>query len=178
MILAGVSLPLTATAQDTIPPGSWIRVTDESGGTITGELRSLPQDDRIALVVDGREHELRHDATARIELGIERSAGQGFLRGAGIGALIGGLGGAALVFAVEAVEEDKPCTDACIGTGAGALIVGVVLGAPAALIGGLIGASSPGYRWRDVTSEFHGLTGGITVHGPGRVELRLRWTGR
>jgi hypothetical protein len=74
----------------------------------------------------------------------KRSGGQGALRGAGLGLLIGGASGAIVGFASG---DDDPAQWFAFTAEEKALALGVVLGAGGALVGGIIGAISPGGRW-------------------------------
>jgi hypothetical protein len=141
-------------------PGTRVRITS-SDSRLTGKIVAASPDALIVSVKKGREPvTVARDAITRFELGHRRTSGKGALRGAGIGLLAGGVGGAALGVALDSPDDWFSGGELAAG---GA----IVFGGAGALIGALVGAASPGERWETVPT--HRVRVGLTPRiGRGR----------
>jgi hypothetical protein len=135
-----------------VAPGTRLRVWTENAqqrsrfDRTTGTLSSLT-DETLFLTV-GREGELwqiSRPSIARVETPESRSRGQAAVRAGGTGLLIGLVTGAAIGFLsgddhgyVAFSAKDK------------ALMFGVGLAVPSAIVGAVFGASRPGESWHQV----------------------------
>jgi hypothetical protein len=124
----------------------------------------------IAGVSGGRSVTLEFSSIERIERSLgERSRADAFVRGLGRGFLAGGVGGALL----GAATGDPGCTSwdmTCYSREEGALGFGVIFGAAGALIGGVLGMSSPGEQWQRVPVPARMA---VTPTGSGGAAVRL-----
>jgi len=126
-----------------------------SGVTAEYVLEAIGAD---SLTVLGRnDSELRQlafDQVQRIDMRVARSPGWGAIRGAAIGGAIGAVGGA--IYAVSTWDDvDVDCgpfDETCSAAASGLRFVGSVgiFGMSGMLIGGVVGAMSPGERWQSV----------------------------
>jgi hypothetical protein len=174
-LLLGVS-PLRAQDQFVPSPGDRIRVHRIGSPALTVSL-VLITPDSIRYAVDREQPEVQTIASqevARLEVSRgRRPAGQAFLRGAGLGLVLGGPLGGLLAGATY-----EPCQPrdvfSCIGDfGEGAQILGgVILGGLAGgAIGGLIGAAIPGERWEPVSLP---VQVAVSPAGAGTFTIALR----
>lgn len=113
----------------------------EDGLTVLGRNDSEPQ-------------HIAFEQVQRVDMRVARSPGAGALWGAAIGGGIAGAVGAVYAIAtwgdvdVECGPYDKECSD----TAAAARLIGAVgiFGMGGALVGGIVGAASPGGTWQPV----------------------------
>jgi len=143
----------TAAAQQMLQPvrsGDQVRIR---AGTISGEFTVVGYGEREMMLQAAPTEpvvEVPFASVTRLHVNRgARSSGAGLVRGAGRGLLIGGGIGAVTGFAsgddtgsfFVFTAEDK------------AMILGVLLGGAGAVVGGLVGAVSPGDRWERVDNR-------------------------
>lgn len=117
------------------------------GKQVVGQIVEM-DGDTLTIALHGRSIRLTvpRDAIARMDLSRgRRSAGERLFKGAGIGALVGGLGGALLG---QTGDKDSFCRGSC-----GALVGGIGFGALGVLVGAAGGLASEGERWEQVPAR-------------------------
>jgi hypothetical protein len=138
---------------DPVAPGTRLRVWTENApqqrprfDRTTGTLSSLT-DETLFLTVgkEGQLWQISRPSIARVETPERRSRGQAAVRAGGTGLLIGLMTGAAIGF-LSGDDDDYLAFSAKDK----ALIFGVVLAVPSAIVGAVFGASRPGERWHQV----------------------------
>ena len=148
-------LPAQIAAQDVPPPlvGERVRARTLDGATHDGLVRTLDATE-LGLQIDQDGADLLLLPLSALEkLEVQRGQGRAGEKGARIGAVVGGSLGA--ILAVSFISGDCPITGS-YGTGcpdAALLLVpvlAVVVAAPFALIGALVGSAFKTDRWEEV----------------------------
>lgn len=136
-------------------PGSRIRVWTESnakggvrGSPVIGEITSWTEDSVVlALHRSPTLRVLAVESIVRLDVSRgQRTRGMGALRKGAAGLVVGGLTGVVLGLATGG--DAAECSWVCFSAEDYAMIYGIMLGAPSALIGAVIGANRPGEAWQ------------------------------
>ena len=177
LAIAAVLLPAGAFAQQ-LAPGARVRATvaeapDRPAGPfrqVTGRLVRLGTDTVLVAQGDRVVAVPRHGLIRLETPGGSVSRGRSALRGAGMGAAIGFIGGAVLSYAAY-----EPCEGEflCFSRESEAVMGGVVAGALGLAIGGVIGAARGRERWQRVPIDADTRVGVVAT--PRTVALSLRF---
>lgn len=142
VLSAGSSASLPAQSVP-VQAGDRVRIV---AGSVSGSFSVVDVSADTLLLREGGAPQFRVPLAAVQEMARrdKRTGWQGALHGAGLGLLIGGVAGVITGFA----SGDDPETQWFAFTAEEkALALGIVLGGGGALLGGVIGAASPGERW-------------------------------
>lgn len=128
----------------------------QRGKQVVGQIVKM-DGDTLTITLEGRSTRLTvpRDAIARMDLSRgRRSAGERLFRGAGLGVLVGGLGGA-LVGLASGGDDCPPHSVDCIGfsTSDRMAIGGILLGTLGSVVGAAVGLGSKGERWEQVPAR-------------------------
>jgi hypothetical protein len=155
LALLALAVPGAACGQAAeVQPGRRLRVWTENAPEqrprferTTGTLSSLTDETLFLNVGDqGQVWQISRPSIARMDVAHARPRSAAAFRSAGIGLLAGLATGAAMGFALGSDTDGFPALTA----GQKAMMLGVGLAVPSAIVGAVIGASRPGESWERI----------------------------
>ncbi|HEY0021785.1 MAG TPA: hypothetical protein VGB24_02715 [Longimicrobium sp.] len=174
-------LPSALRAQGNCPTlaaGSLVRLHSGTEGTYRLPLPVQPTDTAIVIPASGEivRPPVRCGDLRRVELRVgPGSRVRSGLTGAGVGALMGGIVGAALGYADWRGSSDFQLFSRQESMALGAVLIGGV----GAVTGGVIGVVAPGSRWENVplrSGPARTSAGGLRIAPAGRSQVRVSYT--
>lgn len=153
MLLGVFASTATAGQADPVQPGMRLRVWTENApqqrprfDRTTGTLSSLTDETLFLTGNDGQLWQIPRPSIAWLETAQRQSRGRSAIRSAGTGLLAGFITGAAIGF----LSGDDPEGFMAFSAEDKALIFGVGLAVPSAVVGALIGVARPRESWHRV----------------------------
>jgi hypothetical protein len=157
LLLGSFTSPRPSGAQtlvDSLKVGSRVRVhqTQDAPRKVTGVLLRIDSSSfTVRSDVEQVPYLIPSKAVSGLEVSLgKRTAGQGVMRGAGIG-FVSGLGAGGLMIVGGMIQDSRnPCGDCYISVTMATAFLAVPTVALATLVGALVGAVSPGERWEAI----------------------------
>lgn len=154
--------------QPKVEPGNTVRVRVPGRDHLTGRVTRVGET-TLTISMPGGVTEVPFDSVSTLEVLVRPADGKKWLKGAGIGFLIGAGVGAAMGLA----SGDDESGFISFSAEEKAVIAGVGLGVIGALLGGIIGALDGRERWAEVPPPFAELGFDVLIRPKGSFALTL-----